>query len=46
MKERKDTISATSRYFVDAAKIAVVRLYQDWNKPEKAAEWRAKIAAD
>lgn len=46
IRERKASISAVNKYFFDEAKKAVVRLYVDWNKPEKAAEWRARIAAD
>jgi hypothetical protein len=31
------------RYLTEAGE-RIVRLYEDWGKPEKAAEWRAKLA--
>jgi len=33
------------RYLTEAGK-RIVRLYDDWGKPENAAEWRAKLARD
>lgn len=35
--------NATGRFTLDQAGEAVVTLYQDWGKPEKASEWRAAL---
>jgi len=45
MLERLATIPAGSRYLFRDAQNAILHLYQDWGKSEKAAEWRTKMAA-
>jgi eukaryotic-like serine/threonine-protein kinase len=42
MAARKDRIGAPDRYQLHRAREWIVRLYQGWDKPEKAAEWRKK----
>ena len=42
MFEREAAIPAASRYKLKQAGRWIVQLYQDWGKPEKAAEWREK----
>jgi eukaryotic-like serine/threonine-protein kinase len=42
MIARKDRIAVPDRYHVDRAREWMVKLYEDWGKPEKAAEWRGK----
>jgi hypothetical protein len=47
IKAREATIPPTVRVVrVGEAAGRVVRLYEDWGKPEEAARWRAKLAAD
>ena len=44
MKAREAKIPPPGKpYFTEAAE-RVVKLYEAWGKPEKAAEWRAKLA--
>ena len=43
MVQRKATIPAASRFKLEQAGEWIVRLYQDWGKPEKAAEWTQKL---
>jgi tetratricopeptide (TPR) repeat protein/predicted Ser/Thr protein kinase len=42
MMARKDRIAVPDLYHLDRAREWVVRLYEDWGKPEKAAEWRQR----
>jgi hypothetical protein len=39
---RKDRMGVSDWYHVDRAHEWLVKLYQDWGKPEKAAEWKKK----
>jgi eukaryotic-like serine/threonine-protein kinase len=41
--QRKATIPPGYRQLVTQAGERIVQLYQRWGKPEKAAEWRAKL---
>jgi len=45
MIERQATIPTDSAPEVEQAGDRIVQLYDDWGKPEQAAEWRAKIDA-
>jgi len=42
MLARKERIGVPDRYNLDRAHKWLVRMYVDWGKPEKAAEWRKK----
>jgi hypothetical protein len=42
MKARQAKIPATGALYLSEAAERVVRLYEAWDKPEKAAEWRVK----
>jgi tetratricopeptide (TPR) repeat protein len=42
MLARKDKMAIPDWYYVDRAHEWLVKLYQDWGKPEKAAEWKKK----
>lgn len=42
MTARKDRIGVQDWYHLDRAHEWLVKLYQDWGKPEKAAEWKKK----
>ena len=42
MLARKDRIEAPDWYHLGLAKQWLVQLYSDWNKPDKAAEWKKK----
>jgi tetratricopeptide (TPR) repeat protein len=44
--QRRTMIPAVSQPDVDAAGDQIVRLYEDWLKPDKAAEWRAKLKSE
>jgi hypothetical protein len=44
MTARKDRIAIPDRYNLDRAREWIVQLYQGWGKPEKATEWREKVA--
>ena len=46
MNTREAKIPALSRPYLDEAAGRVVRLYEAWGKPEKAAEWGRKLAHD
>src|SRR4029077_14531215 len=37
---RKNRVGVSHWYHVDRAHEWLVKLYQDWGKPEKAAEWK------
>jgi tetratricopeptide (TPR) repeat protein len=41
--QREAAIPLASRYALDQAGESIVRLYQAWGKPDKAAEWREKL---
>jgi eukaryotic-like serine/threonine-protein kinase len=43
--ERQATIVAPDLFNLDEAGERIVKLYQDWGKPDKAAEWKQKLAA-
>jgi hypothetical protein len=42
MLARKDRIAMPDRYHLDRAREWLIRLYEVWGKPEKAAEWKSK----
>jgi hypothetical protein len=42
MVARKERIGMPDWYHLDRAREWIVQLYQAWNQPEKAAEWRKK----
>jgi hypothetical protein len=44
MKEREAKIPAPFKHYLTEAGERVVRLYEDWGKPEEAAKWRAELA--
>jgi tetratricopeptide (TPR) repeat protein len=44
--ERRDKIPAFNRPDVDLAGDQIVRLYENWPKPDKASEWRVKLKGD
>ena len=44
MKAREARIPAPARPRLAEAAERVVKLYEAWGKPDKAAEWRAKLA--
>ncbi len=43
MMERRATIPADSKSELEQAGVRIVKLYQDWDKPEKANEWQQKF---
>jgi hypothetical protein len=43
MQARAATIPPQGRPLLAEAALKVVRLYEAWGKPEKAADWRAKL---
>ena len=44
MSSRKPGTNVKGRFTLDQAGEAVVNLYQDWGKPEKASEWKTRFA--
>jgi hypothetical protein len=42
MLHREATIPAYERSKLEQARKWIVQLYQDWGKPEQAAQWRQK----
>lgn len=40
MRRREASIATGDRFLVERAIRWIVELYEDWGKPEKAAEWR------
>jgi RNase P/RNase MRP subunit POP5 len=44
--QRQAGIARQNRHYLDEARNALVRLYTDWGKPDKAAEAQARFAAD
>jgi tetratricopeptide (TPR) repeat protein len=45
MRRREATIPAFDRFKLEQAGEWVVQLYQDWGKPEQAAEWQERLQA-
>ncbi len=45
MSSRQPNARVTGRFTLDQAGQAVMKLYMDWGKPEKASEWRARLTA-
>jgi len=43
MIKRRNKIPAASQPDLESAGAQIVRLYEDWPKPDKAAEWRSKL---
>ena len=43
MRARKDRIAVPDWYHLDRARGGIVQLYEQWGKPEKAAEWRQNV---
>ncbi len=43
LMQRRATIPFSERLALDDAGISIVRLYRNWGKPDKAAEWREKL---
>ena len=43
MSQHQATTTSPTRFTVEQAGEAVVNLYQDWGKPEKAVEWKNKL---
>ena len=43
MKRRQDAMTAPDRPALDEAGQSILKLYRDWGKPEKAAEWKQKV---
>jgi eukaryotic-like serine/threonine-protein kinase len=41
--QRRANLTAENHYLPERLGAWIVKLYQDWGKPEKAAEWRKKI---
>jgi serine/threonine protein kinase/tetratricopeptide (TPR) repeat protein len=44
LNARAAKVPATYRFFLTAAGARIVQLYDAWEKPDKAAEWRQKLA--
>jgi len=42
MLARKDSMAVPDQYHFELARGWLVTLYQDWGKPDKAAEWKKK----
>jgi tetratricopeptide (TPR) repeat protein/tRNA A-37 threonylcarbamoyl transferase component Bud32 len=42
MKARKERFTVPEQYYLDRAREWIVRLYDEWGKPDKAAEWKSK----
>jgi hypothetical protein len=45
MLQREATIPTAYRNELEQAGKWIVRLYQDWGKPEQAAKWNQKLQA-
>jgi tetratricopeptide (TPR) repeat protein len=45
MIQRRDKIPAPSQPDLESAGTEIVRLYEDWGKPDQAAQWRSKLTA-
>ncbi len=43
MVQRRNKIPAASQPDLESAGTEIVRLYEDWGRPGKAAEWRSKL---
>jgi tetratricopeptide (TPR) repeat protein len=46
LKQRATKIPAPLKHHLTEAGERVVRLYDDWGKPDEAAKWRAKLARE
>ena len=46
MWQRADKIPAPLKRHLTEAGERIVRLYDEWGKPEEAAKWRAKLASE
>jgi hypothetical protein len=44
MLQRESTIPAANRSELTVAGSRISEMYENWGKPEKAAEWRQKLA--
>ena len=40
--ERKDKMGAPNLFFLDRVRGWIVRLYEDWGRPEEAAKWKSE----
>jgi len=45
MVQRQDKIPVANQPDLESAGLQIQRLYEDWRKPDKAAEWRSKLKA-
>ena len=45
MATRKDRIPVPDWYHLERARDWIIRLYSDWGKPEKAADWQQRAHA-
>jgi hypothetical protein len=43
MKAREDRIAVLERFRLREAAERVIRLNEEWNKPEQATAWKAKL---
>jgi hypothetical protein len=43
MKARESRITVAERFRLRAAAESIVRLYEEWSKPDQAAAWKAKL---
>jgi hypothetical protein len=43
MKQREAKIAVPERFRLREAAEQVIRLYEDWGKPEQAATWKTKL---
>src|SRR5207247_5441043 len=43
MSQRQATTTSPTRFTVEQAGEAVVKLYQDWGKPDQVAEWKNRL---
>jgi tRNA A-37 threonylcarbamoyl transferase component Bud32 len=46
MLQRKASIRSVDRLYLQKAGEWIVQLYQDWQKPDRAAEWRERLQRD
>jgi len=42
MAARKERMNVPDWYYLDRAREWLVQFYQDWGKPDRAAEWRQR----
>ena len=43
IQQRIKAVPVASRYSVQEAQEAILQLYEGWEKPQQAAEWRKKL---